>query len=84
MFRSALAFHRQVAEIIGETVLATAVEMKERPAGQANFFDELQRKIDGAVNEGGTVGGKYGLKTSSPEFVSAARRCVTWRTRASD
>lgn len=59
----------QESEAIGNTVITTAADMQEKPAGHANFFDTLLDKI-GAT----PFVGKYNLRPDSPEYTAASRR----------
>lgn len=51
-------------------MLASAVEMKTKPAGQADFFETLTAKIDSMPS----IKGKYEFKTGSSEYQAAVRR----------
>lgn len=57
--------------MFGSSVVNTAEEMKLKPAGQADFFDTLQAKINEAHSETGVA---YGLKEGTPQWASAAIR----------
>eukprot|EP00903_Cladosiphon_okamuranus_P010618 g10041.t1 len=59
----------QAAEEISREVLASAVEMQNKPPGEADFFETLRVKIDAKPE----IKGKYDFKTSSSEYQSAVR-----------
>lgn len=62
----------KASKVIGAAVISTAEDMQNKPAGQADFFNTLQAKID---EEAEKVGGKYDFKQGTTEYDSALRRC---------
>lgn len=61
----------QAANVVGSSVVATAEEMKLKPAGQADYFDTLNAKI---TETNALTGIKYGLKEGTPKWTAAASR----------